>query len=68
VLDKKVFLFIVDFVLPTAKLTKVFKVVGLISGGTKYNKRFGIIEIYEVAKSELTMAFPGNRKAKVETA
>lgn len=34
-----------------------------MSGGTKYNNRFGNIEIYAVAKIELVMAFPGNRNA-----
>lgn len=56
------------YTLPTAKFTRTFKVEGLILGGTKYKSKLGIMEMYEVAKRELTIAFPGNKKARAEVA
>jgi hypothetical protein len=49
-------------------LTSKLKVDGSISGGTNQRSRLGMIEIYEVAKSEFTIAFPGNRKANADIA
>lgn len=56
------------YTLPTAKLTKTFKVEGLIFGGTKYKSKLGMMEMYDVARRELTIAFPGNKKARAEVA
>jgi len=50
--------------LPTAKLTRVLRDEVSMSGGTKYKSKFGKMEMYAVASSELTIALPGNRNAK----